>query len=873
MIKVRPLKTHISRIFLTVLLFILVFLGLTFHSYRTFVYFIETDQAHELDIARHYERLMGAWQNTSNRRMEAYLLGIPLSQDEEASFKKNLDGIAAALETAMAGHRRLPNWFAIKALLQRYITMLSRFQTTLARISPKSPTGDSPSMRFYRQIASDGLTFQSSFDHFQANVASLGTKAWELGGQLPTGNASEAWYRVFDSFNHIDSTLASFSELMNSADSLPNRDLVFQLAQAVTRLEVRINFINTLLGEIEENATSTVELNIHQDLKSHVASLRKQIKSLLKQLTIEHVRTEELDNFHFHLRELRQQGISLCIQESNQIWNEIQQDSQRLLAQIHEKFILRLVILLISFSIGLSSLIILPSRISTPLEALRERFTTLVPGNPVTAAALTEIQEINELDGSFRGMVDRVNAGLHLHLRYFATIERIWEVVSSLEKKQVRTAQDAATILRSGIETILQFLGTQMNCVTVAGLLEVRPSGPVSMGTPYVSPGHSGDPATEYLRRIFQPAEPIPAAQSFFQGLIASTTNNPAPILCPRLPDDSKLILFRGLVGESNEFPHTGSCLGIRLKPRAEGLRSSSSLILFLYFHESAMTLQEADRLFADIIAQQLISLFETVQYLLLARQEQQLAQQLSIAKEIQETAIPRRMPDHPLLEIDAFIHMAAAVGGDFYDFFPLPDGRLALAIADVSGKSIPAALVTIGLKTGLRALNLERLTASEVVSHLQRILSPSISEAHFVTLLYCLIDPRQKTVDLANAGHTPCLWHRQRENGGEIEKIEIPSYPLGITDEACSRAHLNVKSGDTLYFYTDGVTDFRNEGRENFGESRLIKLFLETSSVPPAARLSEALRQFGGNAPIADDYAFISVRFRNPTELAAPQA
>jgi HAMP domain-containing protein len=868
MMNPKPLKSYISRIFLTVLLFILLFLGLTLWSYRTFVNFIENDQRQELVTARNYELLTGVWLNLSNRRVEAFLLGIPLSSNEEKGYLDEFIRITRDLEASLQGHPRLNGWMEIKGLIDKYLQEFERFQDALEKMSPQITKGEIPVMKFYRQLASDGLAFQSSFDTFQTEVASL----WNLKGGTPQEIVSlERWKQISDALTYVDKSLGTYLLLVHSPATSTNRKLILQLEEIINRLKIRMDFITSMLTDIDDLATSSAELAVHHQFKARFIPLNRRLNAIVKDLVGEHMQSEDLDDFHARMRELRTQGILLCNREANSIWDDIQLDTQRLLQQIHEKFILRIGVLLVSFLFALGSLAILPSRISRPLETLRERFTALIPGEPVKAMAVSEIQEINDLEASFCGMVDRVNAGVKLHLRYFATIERIWDMVGSLEAKHVKGQSDLADMVRTGVDVILQFLGKQIQQVSAAALLESREGSPWMLGTPY----HGGElESTDELIRLREILNRMRDGKDS-DGFFARLMNSPDVGIQltkeskPGLPETHTLPSLRSVLGrgEADHFPCPGSCLVIQLRVNTPSVLESENLGLFLYFHQEGLVLTEADRMFVGIIALQIISFFETVQFIALSRKEQHLSQQLAIAKGIQEAAIPRTVPPHPLLAIDSIIIMASAVGGDFYDFFPLDDGKYALAIADVSGKNIPAALLTMALKTSLKALPIQELEPVEVLEKLNQLLQRSISEDHFVTMLFCKLDPSGQTLQIANAGHMPGVILRKSLEGEprEVIHLEIPSVPLllGLNSGEFTHTEIAFRPGDSVFFYTDGVTDCRSENGMMLGGNRFMEILCALPQKSPAQELVKILERFRGKAVVIDDMAFIAVRFK----------
>lgn len=245
-------------------------------------------------------------------------------------------------------------------------------------------------------------------------------------------------------------------------------------------------------------------------------------------------------------------------------------------------------------------------------------------------------------------------------------------------------------------------------------------------------------------------------------------------------------------------------------------------------------------------------------------------AADMAMAASIQGSSLPRVFPPYPDLvancDIFAMMRPAKEVGGDFYDFYHTRSDRLALVIADVSGKGVPAALFMMKVKTMLKATlsGGEDLAAS--VCAVNNALSCENEDGLFVTAWIGVVDLKTGCVTYVNAGHNPPL---VKEAAGEVRYLdENPDLPLAAFEGFAYEAHeLQLKRGETLLLYTDGITEAKDGVSQFFGEARLKDAF---AAAPEAAdsvcRTVVALTDaFVARAPQADDMTLLAYRFLAP--------
>ena len=251
--------------------------------------------------------------------------------------------------------------------------------------------------------------------------------------------------------------------------------------------------------------------------------------------------------------------------------------------------------------------------------------------------------------------------------------------------------------------------------------------------------------------------------------------------------------------------------------------------------------------------------------------EKQRLEEELRIARQIQMSLLPQGAVSHPGLRISALCLPATEVGGDYYDLLPLSESRLAVLVADVSGKGTSAALYMAELK-GL-VLSLSRIydSPARLLGEANRILAANMDPRSFVTMTYAVVDTAERTMRYARAGHNPIL-HLEAATG-RTRMLAPAGLGLGIDpgdrfEEILEEAMLPLRSGDVFLFFTDGLTEAMNERSELFGEMRLRELMEsagEAGDGRPVAELKERIlaeiRRFVGGAAPQDDMTLVILK------------
>ena len=238
--------------------------------------------------------------------------------------------------------------------------------------------------------------------------------------------------------------------------------------------------------------------------------------------------------------------------------------------------------------------------------------------------------------------------------------------------------------------------------------------------------------------------------------------------------------------------------------------------------------------------------------------------EQMRIAREIQQRLFPKEAPALKGFELAGLTESAEQTGGDYYDFVPMPEGRIGLVVGDVTGHGIGPALLMAETRAYLRILSEEDADVGRILTLANRVLSGDIDPERFVTLLFIMLDPETREIRYASAGHPPGLWLNR--NGRLKEELRRTGLPLGIRPdtEYTMSEPMALKRGDLLAIMTDGVEEAMAANQELFGEERIIETLAEHQSEPPAqivAKLHAAGRAFGVGDAQGDDFTTIVLK------------
>jgi sigma-B regulation protein RsbU (phosphoserine phosphatase) len=259
-------------------------------------------------------------------------------------------------------------------------------------------------------------------------------------------------------------------------------------------------------------------------------------------------------------------------------------------------------------------------------------------------------------------------------------------------------------------------------------------------------------------------------------------------------------------------------------------------------------------------------------------KERQRLQAELEIAREVQAQLHPKETPELGGLEVVSVCHAARLVSGDYYDYQRMGEHRLAVAIGDVAGKGISAALLMATLQSAMRSQlrhctemmgiggngeGRANLSTARLMSNLNQHLYASTSPEKYATFFFSIYDDETEILSYTNAGHLPPLLVRR----GEVLACDVNGTVVGaFPDVPYEESHLKLESGDLLVCYTDGITEPENEYGEMFGEDRLIEM-LKSHSTQEAGQVADAIvravRDWTASPELQDDMTLLVARKR----------
>jgi phosphoserine phosphatase RsbU/P len=270
-------------------------------------------------------------------------------------------------------------------------------------------------------------------------------------------------------------------------------------------------------------------------------------------------------------------------------------------------------------------------------------------------------------------------------------------------------------------------------------------------------------------------------------------------------------------------------------------------------------------KVFRTIAEQSAFALYNEAIYLE-AGEKQLIDRDLEIARDIQRILLPDADPVFPGYKVSALSLAARQVSGDYFDYIPLSDGRLGVAIADASGKGVPASLIMAMCRGVLRREAVVESTPSKVLQRVNHHLYPDIKEDMFISMAYMILNPDSGEICMTRAGHdAPLLFRAATQT---VEQLRPKGMALGIDsgevfNRVCGDFRFEMHAGDCLLLYTDGATEALDPGGMEYGLDRLTEA-LKTSAPHGSAgiiqHIAQEVKQFTGNNLRQDDFTLIAI-------------
>lgn len=296
------------------------------------------------------------------------------------------------------------------------------------------------------------------------------------------------------------------------------------------------------------------------------------------------------------------------------------------------------------------------------------------------------------------------------------------------------------------------------------------------------------------------------------------------------------------------------------------------------FFGVLAVTNPIGDRPFTEMdfslmqsLAEQAALALHNAELLNLQLEKKQLDLDLSLASGIQQMLLPSAVPHLEGLNLDARYAAAQRVGGDLYDLFPLSATKLGVAVADVSGKGIPASLLMAICRTNLRQIAPRHSSPAAVLAELNRELGDGVQRGMFITILYAVIDTQRDEVTFARAGHELPLFTKRDASTGMVtgEFIGSEGMALGMVPEEIFKSAIadhteRFAKGDVLVLYTDGITEAPNEEGKEFSGPRLadaLRALHQRDAIGINDGILESVNRFVGASAQRDDFTLVTVK------------
>lgn len=326
---------------------------------------------------------------------------------------------------------------------------------------------------------------------------------------------------------------------------------------------------------------------------------------------------------------------------------------------------------------------------------------------------------------------------------------------------------------------------------------------------------------------------------------------NQKPLLIKDFASDER---FKGVKVESAQIR---SVLSVPLKVKDKMIG-----VINLINKKGGGTFTPDDQRLVGIIATQSAQVLENARLYEEEKRLQQMEKELQMARDIQQSLLPKENPRLPGAEIAGLSHPAREVGGDYYDFIELGEDHLGVVIADVSGKGVPASLLMSNIQATLRVQVVTSTSVKDCIAEANTALHKSTEADKYATLFCGILDTNEKTFTCTNAGHNSPMLISQ---DGSCRRLETGGIVLGMLPQMpYQEERIQLRPGDLLLMFSDGITEAMNDREEEFGEERLLKLLAENRSLSPEPLLEKIVAEvstFTGDTPQQDDMTLVAIK------------
>ncbi|MCH8474670.1 MAG: SpoIIE family protein phosphatase [Opitutales bacterium] len=379
---------------------------------------------------------------------------------------------------------------------------------------------------------------------------------------------------------------------------------------------------------------------------------------------------------------------------------------------------------------------------------------------------------------------------------------------------------------------------------------------------------------------LFPPQKPLPESSKiklttrakFIEQVLKSEKIDLGEGLIGEVAKRRKSVLVEDATMDDRVTQHDDRSLEIRSMIAAPiFFRDRMIGVLAVVNPANGMAFNETDLSLVQSMAEQAGLAIHNADLLNLQIEKKKIDLDLTLASNIQQLLLPREFPQVKDLDIDALYSPAQKVGGDLYDIFSIDENRIGVAIADVSGKGIPASLLMTICRSNLRHYSRTLEDPAEVVQELNRAMAADMRHDMFITLVYAVVDMEKNTVELARCGHEmPLLAHPDNESGVWLcEPMKSEGMAIGMVtpelfDAVIQKTTIPFEKDSILVLFTDGVTEMTNQDGVEFSSGRLadvIKTLRTRSARELNQGIVESVDRFTGGATYQDDLTLVTLK------------
>jgi sigma-B regulation protein RsbU (phosphoserine phosphatase) len=423
--------------------------------------------------------------------------------------------------------------------------------------------------------------------------------------------------------------------------------------------------------------------------------------------------------------------------------------------------------------------------------------------------------------------------------RFFREAVNAEQVLSDLSDN-VRTMVESKPL----IETVTRTISDSLHVPRVAFLLKEDGAYKPAYSMGYPDPPSTTFPAdAQTVERLREKKEPMRVYLDDRDGWVEKTATGNERDLLERL--NTELLLPLGVKNELSGFISLGA-------KQSEAPYSPTDLKLLQQVATQTGLALENSQLTAAVASE--------------VAQRETLNREVEIAREVQERLFPQNLPQVEGLDYCGACRPALGVGGDYYDFLLLPNGVLGIAIGDVSGKGIAAALLMASLQASLRGQAIRGTSdLADMISNVNRLVYDASASNRYATFFYAQYEPGSRRLTYVNAGHNPPMILRKQGGEWQIIKLEDGGAVVGLLPNfPYTQATVALEKGDMLLAFTDGISEAMNPEDEEWGEENLIETAKEYDGLTAAdtiTRIVEAADRFANGAKQHDDMTLMVVR------------